>query len=107
MGVRGGYLPDEDTPLRDCLRQCLAMVVQYVQHRASASYLSYTYRRAPLIDFVISKVTPTLQANLGYNMYFLFGAINLVLMTTFSLYVPSPLYGVPPRRRRLIAHRTS
>ncbi|KAI0702247.1 hypothetical protein C8Q76DRAFT_697954 [Earliella scabrosa] len=41
-----------------------------------------------LFNFVISKVTPTLQTKLGYKMFFMFGTINLGIMTVFALLIP-------------------
>lgn len=36
-------------------------------------------------DFVVSKVTPTIEANLGYKLFMLFAAINIGGMAVFSL----------------------
>lgn len=36
------------------------------------------------IDFVVSKVTPHLLTSLGYKIFFMFGAINIGAMGTFS-----------------------
>ncbi|KAI6014341.1 general substrate transporter [Pisolithus marmoratus] len=41
-----------------------------------------------LFNFVVSKVTPTLVADLGYKLFFMFGAINIGGMVTFSLLIP-------------------
>lgn len=41
-----------------------------------------------MTNFVVSKVTPTLVADLGYQIFFMFGAINIGGMTTFSLPLP-------------------
>lgn len=38
-------------------------------------------------DFVVSKVTPTMITNLGYKIFLMFGAINVLAMGAFSLYV--------------------
>ena len=39
------------------------------------------------IDFVLSKVTPTLVTDLGYKIFLMFAAINIGGMATFSLCV--------------------
>ncbi len=39
------------------------------------------------LDFTISKATPTLQTELGYKMFIMFSTMDLVVLTTFSLYV--------------------
>ncbi|KAI6011833.1 general substrate transporter [Pisolithus marmoratus] len=41
-----------------------------------------------LFNFVVSKVTPTLVADLGYKLFFMFGAINIGGMATFALLLP-------------------
>ncbi|KAI6104576.1 general substrate transporter [Pisolithus croceorrhizus] len=41
-----------------------------------------------LFNFVVSKITPTLLADLGYKIFFMFGAINIGGMLTFSLLLP-------------------
>ncbi|KIN99198.1 hypothetical protein M404DRAFT_155676 [Pisolithus tinctorius Marx 270] len=41
-----------------------------------------------LFNFVVSKVTPTLVADLGYKLFFMFGAINIGGIVTFSLFLP-------------------
>lgn len=41
-----------------------------------------------LFNFVVSKITPTLLADLGYKIFFMFGAINIGGMFTFSLLLP-------------------
>ncbi|KAI6014340.1 general substrate transporter [Pisolithus marmoratus] len=41
-----------------------------------------------LFNFVVAKVTPTLVADLGYKLFFMFGAINIGGMFTFSLFLP-------------------
>ena len=47
-------------------------------------------RALPLPDFVVAKVTPTLQTDLGYKLFFMFGTINIGGMAVFSLCVPYP-----------------
>ena len=42
------------------------------------------------VDFVLSKVTPTLVTDLGYKIFLMFGAINIGGMATFALYVSHP-----------------
>lgn len=39
----------------------------------------------PLLDFVVSKETPTIEANLGYKLFMMFAAINIGGMAVFSL----------------------
>jgi sugar porter (SP) family MFS transporter len=39
-------------------------------------------------NFAVSKVTPTMNTNLGYKMFFLFATINIVGMGIFSLLIP-------------------
>ncbi|KAI6026094.1 general substrate transporter [Pisolithus marmoratus] len=41
-----------------------------------------------LFNFVVSKVTPILVADLGYKLFFMFGAINIGGMATFALLLP-------------------
>ncbi|KAH7925774.1 general substrate transporter [Leucogyrophana mollusca] len=41
-----------------------------------------------LWNFVVSKVTPTLEADLGYKLFMMFAAINIGAMATFSLLLP-------------------
>ena len=41
-----------------------------------------------LWNFVVTKVTPTIQLNLGYKMFFLFASINIGAMLTFSFFLP-------------------
>ncbi|OCH90741.1 general substrate transporter [Obba rivulosa] len=41
-----------------------------------------------LFNFVLSKVTPTLVADLGYKVFLMFGAINIGGMATFTLLIP-------------------
>ncbi|KAH0835440.1 metallo-dependent hydrolase [Lanmaoa asiatica] len=40
------------------------------------------------LDFVVSKLTPTIEANLGYKLFMLFATINIGGMATFSLVIP-------------------
>lgn len=40
-------------------------------------------------DFVVAKVTPTLETNLGYKLFLMFGTINIGGMAVFSLCVCS------------------
>ena len=37
------------------------------------------------LDFVVAKVTPTIETNLGYKLFMLFGTINIGGMAVFSL----------------------
>ena len=39
------------------------------------------------VDFVVAKVTPTMEANLGYKLFMLFATINIGGMAIFSVYV--------------------
>jgi hypothetical protein len=41
-----------------------------------------------LWNFVVSKVTPTLEADLGYKLFFMFATINIGGMAIFSLLIP-------------------
>ncbi|KAI0031293.1 general substrate transporter [Vararia minispora EC-137] len=41
-----------------------------------------------LFNFVISRITLTIETNLGYKMYFMFGAINIGGGAVFSLLIP-------------------
>lgn len=41
-----------------------------------------------LWNFVVTKVTPTIQLNLGYKMFFLFASINIGGMLVFSYILP-------------------
>ncbi|KAI0742087.1 general substrate transporter [Daedaleopsis nitida] len=41
-----------------------------------------------LFNFVVSKITPTLQSALGYKLFFMFGTIDLGALTVFSLLIP-------------------
>ena len=41
-----------------------------------------------LFNFVVSKVTPTLETDLGYKLFFMFATINIGGMAIFCLYVP-------------------
>ncbi|KAN0078033.1 General substrate transporter [Tylopilus felleus] len=41
-----------------------------------------------LWNFIVSKVTPTIEANLGYKLFMLFAAINIGGMAVFSLLLP-------------------
>lgn len=38
-------------------------------------------------DFVITKITPTMQSHLGWKMFMVFATINYLGMATFALYV--------------------
>jgi len=41
-----------------------------------------------LFNFVVAKVTPTLETKLGYKLFFMFGTINIGGMFVFSLLLP-------------------
>lgn len=41
----------------------------------------------PSLDFVISKITPDLVTALGYQLFLVYASINVVVMTTFAMYV--------------------
>ncbi|RDX42826.1 general substrate transporter [Lentinus brumalis] len=41
-----------------------------------------------LFNFVVAKVTPTLETNLGYKLFLMFGTINIGGMAVFSLLIP-------------------
>ncbi len=41
-----------------------------------------------IIDFVVAKVTPTLETDLGYKLFLMFATINIGGMAVFSLWVP-------------------
>ncbi|KAI0312094.1 general substrate transporter [Amylostereum chailletii] len=41
-----------------------------------------------LWNFVVSKVTPTIQQQLGYKMFLMFAALNIGAMAVFSLLIP-------------------
>jgi len=41
-----------------------------------------------LFNFVLSKVTPDLVSDLGYELFLMFGTINILGMGTFSLLIP-------------------
>jgi len=41
-----------------------------------------------LWNFVVSKVTPTLNTDLGYKMFLMFATINIGGMAVFSLLIP-------------------
>ncbi|KAL4072130.1 general substrate transporter [Scleroderma citrinum] len=41
-----------------------------------------------LFDFVVVKITPTLVANLGYNLFFMFATINVGGLAIFSVFLP-------------------
>ncbi|KAG6372455.1 general substrate transporter [Boletus reticuloceps] len=41
-----------------------------------------------LFNFVVSKVTPTIEAKLGYKLFLLFATINIGGMAVFSLLIP-------------------
>ena len=41
--------------------------------------------RFPHLDFVVAKVTPTLEADLGYKLFLMFATINIGGMAVFSL----------------------
>ncbi|THH20661.1 hypothetical protein EUX98_g8545 [Antrodiella citrinella] len=41
-----------------------------------------------LFNFILSKVTPTLVSALGYKLFLMFGAINVLGMGTFALLIP-------------------
>lgn len=58
------------------------MAVEYVQRTCRP--LRSTKQKIPL-DFVVAKVTPTIEANLGYKLFMLFATINLGGMAVFSL----------------------
>ena len=49
-----------------------------------------------LLDFVVAKVTPTLETDLGYKLFLMFATINIGGMAVFSLCAPSS----PSRRTR-------
>lgn len=41
-----------------------------------------------LINFVVSRITPNLVSSLGYKIFLMFGAINILGMGVFSLLIP-------------------
>ncbi|KAI8974612.1 general substrate transporter [Trametes punicea] len=41
-----------------------------------------------LFNFVVAKVTPTLETDLGYKLFLMFGTINIGGMAVFSLLIP-------------------
>ncbi|KAG9312420.1 general substrate transporter [Chiua virens] len=41
-----------------------------------------------LWNFVVSKITPTIEANLGYKLFMMFATINIGGMAVFSLMIP-------------------
>ena len=41
-----------------------------------------------LWNFVVTKVTPTIELNLGYKMFFMFATINIGGMLVFSFFLP-------------------
>ncbi|KIM63132.1 hypothetical protein SCLCIDRAFT_118254 [Scleroderma citrinum Foug A] len=41
-----------------------------------------------LFNFVVMKLTPTLVADLGYKLFFVFGAINIGGIAAFSIFLP-------------------
>lgn len=41
-----------------------------------------------LFNFVVAKVTPTLETKLGYKLFFMFASINIGAMAVFSLLIP-------------------
>ncbi|KDQ10747.1 hypothetical protein BOTBODRAFT_163453 [Botryobasidium botryosum FD-172 SS1] len=41
-----------------------------------------------LFNFVISKITPTMQTNLGYKIFMTFATINILGMAVFSFFLP-------------------
>ncbi|KAF7972317.1 hypothetical protein HWV62_18504 [Athelia sp. TMB] len=41
-----------------------------------------------LFNFVVAKVTPTLELDLGYKLFFMFGTINIAGMAVFSVFLP-------------------
>ncbi|KAI9063795.1 general substrate transporter [Trametes sanguinea] len=41
-----------------------------------------------LFNFVVAKVTPTLETDLGYKLFLMFGTINIGGMAVFSLMIP-------------------
>lgn len=43
----------------------------------------------------MAKVTPTLETDLGYKLFLMFGTINIGGMAVFSLLVPSDACGCP------------
>ena len=43
--------------------------------------------RLAYIDFVVAKVTPTLETDLGYKLFLMFATINIGGMAVFSLCV--------------------
>jgi hypothetical protein len=49
-----------------------------------------TYSPSPCnncVDFVVSKQTPTIITDLGYKVFFMFGAVNIAGMGLFSMWV--------------------
>ena len=54
-----------------------------------------TFRNPTLpIDFVVAKVTPTLETDLGYKLFLMFATINIGGMAVFSLWVPFPVFAM-------------
>lgn len=41
-----------------------------------------------LFNFVVSRTTPNIEANLGYKIFLMFGTVNFLGMGTFSLLIP-------------------
>lgn len=55
------------------------------------------------LDFVVAKLTPTIEANLRYKFFFMFAAINIGGMFIFALFIPETK-GKSLEEVRLILH---
>lgn len=84
MDLRVRHFPDADAALWSRRGFRITMVMEYVQTSSWPVSVSPGRSRTPT-DFVVSKVTPTIEANLGYKLFMLFATINIGGMAVFAL----------------------
>lgn len=81
MGIRIRYLPDKDETLWFGGRFLISVVMEYVL----PLFAQVLFSSSIFLDFVVSKVTPTIHTRLGYKMFLMFAALNIGAMAPFSL----------------------
>ncbi|KAG6811789.1 hypothetical protein H0H92_005859 [Tricholoma furcatifolium] len=66
----------------------LGTTVLLLQARRNGCGLNQPSNRYTPVDFVVSKVTPQMVANLGYKIFLMFATVNIGAMAVFSLLIP-------------------
>jgi hypothetical protein len=87
LGLCFGHLPDAHAPLRSrsSIRVAVALECVFPPHSPSRDVACVLTRGT---DFVVSRITLTIETNLGYKMYFMFATINIGALAVFALLIP-------------------